>query len=105
MAINPSGVARAPTLLVNLSKMAGMGIRRADQTKPRAMPSIIGFSRTLRSVLLNNAPSSFPSPAISTRTAMTLYKGTAPMIIKGAMPPVPYMFMISETPSSAALER
>ena len=92
IAISPIGVAIPPTLDTALFRIVGIGRCSADHARPVTMPSMIGFVTIPFNVRFHIARSNPCCPGLksdSTRTAITLYNGTLPMIISGAIPAVP----------------
>ena len=92
IAIRPRGVAVFPRLFTEVLMIAGRGRCKRDHTMPTRIPRIIGLVAMPFRVLTSFAVSSFPPPGAkreSVVTAITLYRGTLPMIIRGAIPALP----------------
>ena len=92
IAMSPIGVATFPMLEITFLGIAGIGIFNADQTSPATIPIRIGFVTIPLTVFFTTVWSSPLCPGLNTdktTTAIILYNGTLPMIIKGAIPAFP----------------
>lgn len=92
MAISPIGVATPATLDTIRSSIRGMGSLHADHKSPAVIPRMIGFVTTPFKVFTAIFSPDFSAPGFVTErtsTAITLYSGTLPMIISGAIPESP----------------
>ena len=108
MAIRPRGVATPARLDTVFSMIWGCFSPIRDQAMPDRIPSMMGFLSIPTTVLPSirrsrTAPSGFVKDRIT--TAITLYSGTLPIIIRGAIPASPYMFLMKAIPRRAALLR
>ena len=108
MAIRPRGVATPARLDTVFSMIWGCFSPSSDQAIPVRIPSMMGFLSMPAAVFPSirrsrTAPSGFVKDRIT--TAITLYSGTLPIIMRGAIPTSPYMFLMKAIPSRAALLR
>ena len=90
--MSASGVASTEILLMVLLMITGNSIRQADTIMPSAIPIIMGLVRMPLMDAFKDSlsrPCDFGPVKDSTRTAATLYNGTVPMIISGAIPELP----------------